>query len=179
MSSNHLTNNNNQVNTTYDSNDEDDFPIRQVPHDNQTDNDNNQGAPTPARAPPAYGAFSFGPAGGNLPTTTASSFGSMRPPTTVAGMGMGFSCFQPPTTGIGFGNLGVPSVSRHPETGQPINRGACGGIQPPGIPFGFRPADDKKKNIDTIYTKLAQVRAKIAELNKFLDDIYETLPKIN
>ncbi len=97
-------------------------------------------------------------------------------------------------------------VERHPETGQPIinapnnshhnthhnahhnaqhsahhnahhnaPRSACGGIQPPvSQVFG----NDKKKNIDTIYVKLAQARSKIAELNKFLDDIYETLPKI-
>jgi hypothetical protein len=33
-------------------------------------------------------------------------------------------------------------------------------------------------HINEIYGKLAEARKKIAELNKFIDEIYETLPKI-
>ena len=188
-----------------DNNDEDNFPIRQVPYDNHTNNNQVAQAPqinresVPAQPPPTYRTATttpnvgFGGLGGfGRPATTTASvstgglFGAApgAPPGVHAtGMGMAFGCFQPANNPAATGLFGGPPVSRpverHPETGQPINRGACGGIQTPGIPFGVRPNDDKKKNLDNVYAKLAQARAKIAELNKFLDEIYEILPKIN
>ncbi len=156
----------------------------------------------PFGGPPSTGTTSgFGMAfGGIRPATTGTVasgplFG-FRPDTVPAPNRNPSTGTAPGSqTGMGFSNCcgGPPRpVERHPETGQPIiNNGthnaphnashsACGGIQPPvsqvfGLPLG---GNDKKKNIDTIYAKLAQARAKIAELNKFLDDIYETLPKI-
>jgi hypothetical protein len=137
------------------------------------------------------GAFGGAPRGGafSIPLTTAASFGSL-------------GGLQP--TGMG-GCFGMASrIERHPETGQPIPmgcnlmppQGACGGIRNshPGSsqnyqPFGFKPANtqpdilniqsNKKKSIDDLYKKLAYARAQIQNLNKVIDEIYETLPNIN
>ena len=202
MSSNHLMNNN-QSNPTYDNDESDDFPICQVPINNNNQTSNEQQIKVgPAFGQPSNG-IKFGMSGSiytppfgqpsngikfgmSESINTPPEFGGPRPTTvsssvSAGNLGMAFGCFRPPTTGIAFGNCGGPPVSRpierHPETGQPINISACGGIQTQGIPFGVRPTDDKKKNLDNVYAKLAQARAKIAELNKSLDEIYEILPK--
>ncbi len=151
------------------------------------------GGPPPSSIPSAFG--------GQRPATTGASssqgfglgFGLRQGPApnpspfSIPGLN---PATAPLPSSMAFGFCGGPPrpVERHPETGQPINHpahhmphSACGGVQPPvSQVFGttFVGGNDKKKNIDTIYSKLAQARAKIAELNKFLDDIYETLPKI-
>jgi hypothetical protein len=125
----------------------------------------------------------------------------IKPSTTIAvsasGLKLGTFGNNPPvlpSNNGGFGFCGGPPrpVERHPETGRPLQGqwSACGGIQNShpgssqnqnmggGLLGGFKPAEDKKKHIQNIYIKLAEARTKIAELNKFIDEIYETLPKI-
>lgn len=81
-----------------------------------------------------------------------------------------------------------PPFDIHPETGQQIippkflygniqnnysgNQMTCG-YQPK-----TQPKNDNKIHIESLYNKLGEARKKIAELNKFIDEIYEILPKI-
>ncbi len=217
MSSNETTDNNEQVTIE----EIDDFPIRQVPYNNEPQgglvSDANIGhtnAPlnfSGGYATNTVNAFGGPPSstvagafGGPPASTVASAFGGLRLATTVgvsssSNPGFGFRTgpnpnpLPAPQAGMAFGFCGGPPrpVERHPETGQPLHglRSACGGIQNShpgssqnqhmgGLLGGIKPFEDKKKHIENIYIKLAEARTKIAELNKFLDDIYETLPKI-
>ncbi len=97
----------------------------------------------------------------------------------------------PPSTGFSFGSR----VERHPETGLPIPpvpptqmgsnpqppQSACGGIRNNNHNpiLNNQPQSNKQKTIDDLYKKLANARAQIQQLNNIIDEIYETLPKIN
>ncbi len=213
MSSNETNVNNEQVSIE----EVDDFPVSQVPYDNNNQSQHGFGVGATTHANSfAFGnpgavsertrlsssvattnmaaLNAFGGIGGTGATGVGGTNGALPSTGTFIGLG-GLGGLRPATTGavssaglqagMGFGFCGGPPrpVERHPETGQPINnppRSACGGIQPHVSQVFGNPlvGNDKKKNIENLYSKLAQTRAKIAELNKFIDEIYEILPKI-
>jgi hypothetical protein len=191
--------NNNQYNN---SDDEDDNNIEHIY------NESNDGSNTRPTQPFSFGSSTTN-VNNNIPTTRVMFGGSaanVNPfgvglsfsakPTSVG--------MAAPPGAFGLGGCGF-RVERHPETGLPIPpvapvtpvslpppfqmgcnqqppQSACGGIrhnhnQNPIL--NIQPQSNKHKTIDDLYKKLASARSQIQLLNKVIDEIYETLPKIN
>ena len=152
MSFNHM--NNNQPKND----DEDDFPICQAPIEQvpQESNPHNQVKFGPAfDKPKSTSNTPLALGNSNVPTTNMGAFASNMG---HSGVPNNFgNCCGPPRTMAPTGILGFNNIQTN-------------------VPQGF--SDNRKHNIQEIYSKLSQARNKIAELNKFLDEIYETLPKI-
>lgn len=109
--------------------------------------------------------------------------------------GMSFAPVQPKQQSMGFSCGGLipvtstptttPTITRHPETGQPI--------QTPAFAFGLSTNNinnnrcfpvpqnivddkqDKKKILDTLYSELTIIRSEIDKLNKSVDTIYSII----
>jgi hypothetical protein len=186
----------NNINTD----DEDDFPVRQVPYEANQDNQDNQVNQSKPVAP--FGGLiptNYGTAPTTTPVTTASAFSFGGHQASQPGIAFS-SCFAPPpktnTNNLSFNGSGGfgTRVERHPETGQPLPSTQMGcNLQPPqamcgGIQFNRNPnpnglgllgnRSNDKKTIEELYKKLAYARAQIQNLNKVIDEIYETLPNI-
>ncbi len=86
-----------------------------------------------------------------------------------------------PTTQMGLLNT---SISRHPETGQPIQSQPFGfGLSTNNItnnrcfpvPQNMDDKQDKKKILDKLYSELHMLRCEIDKLNKSVDNIYDIM----
>ena len=192
MGFNHVMNNNKLTN---DADSEDDFPIRQVPYDNQ-DNQDNQAISNEAVEAPRV-PFSFPTQNmTSAPSTMGgmgmklggmSMMGQQLPRTNMSGMTMGGQ-LNTSNKPMSFGNCCGPPrpMGIMGPMGQNNPMGPINPLCPPMLPGQRKPPSyqDVTQNnrhashINEIYGKLAEARKKIAELNKFIDEIYETLPKI-
>ena len=127
-----------------------------------------------------------------LPNNKPLGFGNCcGPPRTMSSQGIPFNPFGPSGPSGPSGPFGRtmainPNVIGNPgNPGNPMN--PIGHCIPPRNPPSYQDITQSHSqqnnqnilHINSIYVKLAEARKKIAELNKFLDEIYETLPKIN
>ncbi len=178
-------NNNNQ--TSNDADSEDDFPVCQAPSINQDNhNSSNDAPPTPGRM-----GMMFGGMGKQSPKAGVMNMGipfnttiNNKPP----GMGVPLNLPTDNNKPLGFGGCCGPPRTMNPMTMGPMGiTGPIGSMQfglgqrnPPSYQ-DFTQSQQNNRNgshINDVYSKLAEARKKIAELNKFIDEIYETLPKI-
>jgi hypothetical protein len=151
--------NNTKMDTT-----EDECPPQAPLSDTQKQNKNNNGAYTFGGAPTPSTPFGAG------------AFGA-PPPSTPFGAAFGAAQSSQPKIS-GFGLPIPPNPSGFMGCNLQPPQGMCGGFRPnnPSVNKQINETD-KIKMMDELYKKLANIRIQMQNLNKSVDEIYETISK--